>query len=185
MIGLTSEHRCLPRSGQTCPQCGEIIRPPSYCEICGADISPRHVCTPRPLPHICPSSPPPGRCLACGELFPAARFCLTCGAEITPSHRCAAASPTHVHRPDPIHICPSLPLQYCSKCGAVMPSLRYCESCGADVTPIHTCPATQVPHVCPPHLVMPHRCSHCGELMPASKHCIQCGADTTPGHSCK
>ncbi len=185
MSSLTAEHRCLPRSGQACPQCGEVIPPPGYCEICGADLSPQHVCTPRPLPHICPPGLPPGRCLACGELFPAAHFCPTCGAEITPSHHCKAAPPTHVPRPDPIHICPSLPLEHCNQCGALMPSLQYCDKCGADITPLHTCQIVPPHHACPPHLVMPRRCSHCGQAVPVSKHCTQCGADITPVHKCE
>ncbi|MBN1311924.1 MAG: zinc ribbon domain-containing protein [Anaerolineae bacterium] len=180
------EHHCLPRPGRACPQCGEIIPPPTFCERCGADISPPHTCTPRPLPHVCPTSPSPGRCMACGEELPALRFCSTCGADITPSHRCAAAPSTHVHRADPVHICPSLPLGRCDKCGELLPALCFCENCGGEITPPHHCLPVDEPHVCPPYLLIPHRCSHCGEELPALRFCAQCGADNiTSEHICK
>jgi hypothetical protein len=184
VTNLSQEHRCLPRTGQPCPHCGEIMPTPSFCERCGADITPAHFCAPRPLSHVCPPAPPAGRCLACGESLPAAHFCPTCGANITPSHRCKAAPPTHVPRPDPVHLCPALPLGRCGQCGELLPALRFCESCGVEITPTHFCRPRPEPHTCPPYLVMPRRCSHCGETMPAPQHCTQCGADITPRHSC-
>jgi rRNA maturation endonuclease Nob1 len=179
------QHHCLPRPAHSCPQCGEMIPPPTFCETCGADVSSVHVCMPRPLPHICPPAPPPGRCLACGEPLPVRRFCTTCGEEITPSHRCKATLSITVPRPDPLHICPALEIQRCQQCGQIMPPLRFCERCGMDITPPHVCLPPPQTHVCPPYLTMPRRCSHCGELLPKPRHCTQCGADITPKHVCK
>ncbi len=179
------QHHCLPRSARPCPQCGEMIPPPMFCETCGTDISPVHVCAPRPLPHICPPAPPPGRCLACGEPLPARRFCTTCGAEITPSHRCKAVLSITVPRPDPLHICPVLEIQRCQQCGQIMPALRFCEQCGMDITPPHICRPPQQAHTCPPYLTIPRRCPHCGELLPKPQHCTRCGADITPAHICR
>lgn len=181
---IERQHQCLPRAAAPCPHCGEMLGAPAYCETCGADITPRHVCQPRPLPHLCAEKPAVGRCLACGEALPAAHFCKTCGADITPSHRCPAAPPTHVHRADPVHVCPSLKLSRCPDCGEYLPALVYCEDCGVDITPPHVCAPPVEAHGCPPHLTMPRRCSHCGELLPAPRHCAHCGADITPGHVC-
>ena len=124
---LDRQHQCLPLPARPCPHCGEMLQPPTYCETCGADITPPHVCQPHPLPHVCAEHPPVGRCLACGEPFPARRFCVTCGAEITPSHRCPAAPPTYVHRPDPIHVCPSMKQRRCENCGELLPGQVFCE----------------------------------------------------------
>lgn len=180
----STEHHCLPRPAQPCPYCGEMLPPPVFCEICGANILPQHVCSPHPLPHVCADRPTPGLCLACGEELPARRFCATCGAEITPSHRCSAAPPTHIHRPDPIHTCPSLKLPRCDRCGELMPAMRFCETCGVEITPPHICTPQPEAHTCPPVVTMPHRCSTCGELLPKPRHCTQCGADITPQHTC-
>ncbi len=178
------EHRCLPRPARPCPQCGEALPAPAYCEICGDDLTPAHVCALRPLPHACPPRGAAARCVACGEALPAARFCATCGAEITPSHRCSAAPPTHVHRADPIHRCPAEKLTRCDRCGEILPGRAFCEDCGADVTPAHACQPKPAAHACAPHLLMPRRCSHCGEVLPTPQHCVDCGADTTPVHTC-
>jgi len=180
----TVEHHCLPRTAQPCPQCGVMIDPAAYCGICGADISPRHVCTLHPLKHICPPQPPTGRCLDCGQPFPARQFCTTCGADITPSHHCSAAPPTVVHRADPLHRCPVLPHDRCPDCGDLLPALTFCAHCGMETTPAHVCAPAPAVHVCPPHLTMPRRCAHCGETLPAFQHCTQCGVDITPEHSC-
>lgn len=178
------QHQCLPLTAQPCPHCGERLEPPVYCGTCGEDISPAHVCQPHPLPHVCANAVPVGRCLACGESLPESRYCTTCGAVITPSHRCSAAPPTHVHRADPVHVCPSMKLRRCPDCGELLPALVYCEHCGVDITPPHVCQPKAAPHICPPHLMMPRRCSHCGELMSSPQHCTRCGADITPVHQC-
>ncbi len=178
------EHHCLPRAAQPCLQCGEMLPTVTYCAICGADITPRHTCAPRPLEHTCPPMPPPVRCLQCGELLPAALFCTTCGADITPRHRCKAAPLTAVPRPDPLHRCPAYALERCDRCGGLLPGRTYCSRCGMDITPPHVCPPAEQPHVCPPYLTIPRRCPHCGEYLPAPRHCPQCGADITPLHVC-
>lgn len=180
----TVEHRCLPRTAQPCPHCGELIDPPVSCGVCGANVSASHICPPHPLQHICPPLPPTGRCLECGQTLPARQFCPTCGADIMPSHRCPAAPPTHVHRADPLHHCPVLPHERCPVCGELMPPLSFCPDCGMETTAPHVCHPTLVQHVCPPHLTMPRRCSHCGATLPSAQHCTQCGADITPGHVC-
>src|SRR5438105_4204568 len=88
------QHLCLPRTARPCPMCGELLAVATYCGICGEDVTPKHFCTPRPLPHQCSPAGTRGTCIACGQAFPAARFCATCGADITPSHRCSAAPAT-------------------------------------------------------------------------------------------
>jgi hypothetical protein len=180
----TVEHHCLPRTAQTCSLCGELLALPAYCETCGVEISPQHVCPPRPLPHVCPPQPAPGRCLDCGQPLPAKQYCETCGEEITPSHRCPAAPPTHIHRADPLHVCPSMKLQRCPSCRELLPGKQYCTQCGMEITPPHVCHAEPAPHACPPHLLMPRYCSHCGDPLPRSKFCTQCGAEITPAHVC-
>lgn len=178
------DHHCLPRPAPSCPMCGERLSAPVHCGICGADITPAHVCQPHPLPHVCGTPPTPGRCVACGESYPARQFCATCGADITPSHRCRAAPPTQVPRPDPIHRCPALELPRCPACGALLPAMQFCVRCGVEITPVHTCARQQAAHICPPVVTMPRRCPSCGEIKPASQHCTQCGADITPEHVC-
>jgi hypothetical protein len=178
------DHHCLPRTARPCPKCGELLPVSVFCETCGADITPQHVCAPHPLPHVCPPGPAPARCLDCGQALPARLFCRTCGEEITPSHRCPAAPPTHVHRADPVHTCRAEKLQRCSLCGALMPARVFCEQCGMEITPAHVCTPQPTTHICPPVVTMPRRCSHCGEMLPAPKHCAQCGADITPVHVC-
>jgi hypothetical protein len=180
----TVEHRCLPRTAQPCQRCGETLPVAVYCDTCGADISPEHHCPPRALPHVCPPSPPPGRCLACGQEQPRARYCKTCGHDITPSHHCPAAPPTQMRRADPVHVCPAYKIERCRQCGQLMPALAFCEHCGADITPQHVCYPAPAAHVCPPVVTMPRRCSHCGEMLPRPRHCSQCGADITPAHVC-
>lgn len=178
------EHHCLPRPARFCSTCGETISPPVFCGICGEDTTPLHVCVPRPLPHMCGTLPTRGSCLACGQPLPEAIFCTTCGADITPSHRCSAAPPTAIPRPDPLHRCPALELQYCDHCGDLLPAMTFCAYCGVEITAVHTCPPQPETHVCPPLAKMPRRCSKCGEVLPAQQHCIQCGKDITADHLC-
>jgi ribosomal protein L32 len=178
------QHHCLPRAALPCPACGERLAAPEFCEICGEDTTPRHICVPRPLPHLCATLPTRGACLACGQALPEALFCTTCGADITPSHRCPAAPPTTVPRPDPLHRCPALELEYCAHCGGLLPAMTFCARCGMEITAGHTCPPRVETHACPPLAKMPRRCSKCGELLPAHQHCMQCGTDITAEHIC-
>jgi hypothetical protein len=179
-------HHCLPRAAERCLVCGEDCPRPTFCERCGEDVTPPHVCQPHPLPHHCPPAPSPGQCLQCRLPLPKPVFCTTCGADITPGHRCRAAPPTHVHRADPVHICPSTStLPRCPDCGLLLPPKAFCAHCGMETTPPHVCAAPPPTHVCPPLVTMPRRCSHCGELMPARRFCPLCGADLTPEHVCQ
>jgi hypothetical protein len=176
-------HQCLPHPARRCIHCGATLSAPVFCATCGADITPTHHCEPNSLPHICKPLPAIGRCLACGETLPQRRFCASCGADITPSHRCSAAPATHVHRSDPVHVCPVLEVPTCSQCGALLPQ-TFCESCGMDITPLHVCTPVEEAHVCPPVMTMPKRCAKCGEQLPAPRFCEQCGVDLTPTHQC-
>jgi hypothetical protein len=178
------EHHCLPRFAQPCPSCGEQLSAPTFCGICGEDVTPTHVCALRPLPHTHAPMPVRAACLQCGQPMPAAQFCTTCGADVTPSHRCPAAPPTHVHRADPLHRCPTLEVERCSRCNTLLPAMTFCADCGVETTQPHHCPPVQIAHVCPPLVIMPRRCSKCGTSMPQSSHCTQCGTDTTPDHLC-
>jgi hypothetical protein len=178
------QHSCLPRPARLCPMCGESLAIPIYCGTCGVDITPRHVCAPHPLPHVCANTSTRGTCLACGQAFPASLFCKTCGADITPLHQCTAAPATQVRRVDPLHICPALPIQKCVNCGSVMPSMVFCEHCGVEITAPHVCAPQPEAHVCSPLITMPRRCAKCGEIMPAHQHCSCCGTDITATHLC-
>ncbi len=177
-------HHCLPRSAQACPTCGELMALPSFCAVCGDELTPVHRCQPRPLAHVCAARTTQQNCLACGQMMSSPRFCLTCGAEITPSHQCSATSTLEVRRLDPIHKCPVLLIERCTSCGESLPAEVYCGSCGMDITPPHVCHQPNSDHVCSPLVTMPHRCAHCGEYYPSPQHCAQCGADLTPSHIC-
>jgi hypothetical protein len=179
-----SVHHCLPRIAQPCPSCSELMPIPSFCGICGEEITTVHQCRPRPLAHICTTEAALGHCLICGEPMPTARFCLTCGGEITPSHQCSAASATVVRRRDPLHRCPVYGIGRCASCGGLLPARSFCGSCGMEITPPHTCSPPAANHVCSPLVTMPRRCAHCGETFPQSEHCPQCGVDLTSKHVC-
>ena len=177
-------HDCLPRQAQLCPTCGKQMALPSFCAICGEDLTPVHQCQLRPLAHVCAVTTTQQNCLACGETMPNPRFCVTCGADITPSHQCSAASVLEVRRLDPIHKCPVLAIERCVSCGDILPAEVYCGSCGMNITPPHLCHLSVPSHECSPLIIMPHRCAHCGEYHPSPQHCAQCGADLTPQHIC-
>lgn len=179
-----AEHQCLPRPAQTCLMCGEHLPAARFCESCGQDVSPKHMCVPRPLPHTCAPQPLQGRCVLCGEALPARQFCKTCGKDVTAIHLCKSGTAAQVPRAQSVHICPSLPLDYCSVCGALKPGLLFCERCGMAISPQHVCSLQPEIHHCSPHLTIPRRCGRCGEMMPAATYCAQCGAEITPEHTC-
>ncbi len=181
----TAIHQCLPIPSQICQTCGEALPSPAFCECCGEDVSPAHVCLPRPLPHYCASKPTSTRCLICGEELPQAHFCPTCGERLEAIHHCAQAATPQVRRADPVHVCRALSLQYCGKCGGLMPALKFCETCGMDISLQHACPPQTEPHVCAPYLMIPRSCPRCGETMPTLQHCPHCGKNVTPEHVCR
>jgi len=176
-------HQCLPISASVCPNCGEVLSLPTYCDWCGENITPKHACAPRPLPHICGVQPAPARCLNCGEEPPVTRYCPTCGQALHVAHQCATTLP-QVRRASPVHSCRALPVQHCPLCGVLKPALAFCDNCGVDITPQHVCAPGVELHVCPPYQVMPRRCPHCGDIMPALQHCARCGKNITPEHVC-
>ena len=85
-------HVCRAQPLPHCDQCGALVPPLTYCEICGMDITAQHVCQSRAQAHTCaPSLLMPRPCPRCGETLPARTHCNQCGKEITATHVCAKA----------------------------------------------------------------------------------------------
>lgn len=83
-------HICPALKLPRCAQCDALLPALAFCERCGAEITPSHVCAPRVEPHVCPPHlTMPRRCSHCGEPLPAPRHCAHCGADVTLAHVCA------------------------------------------------------------------------------------------------
>lgn len=83
-------HICPVMELPHCETCGELLPPRQFCPDCGVEITPPHVCQPKPEEHVCPPVVLiPRRCSHCGELLPEPQHCTQCGADITPEHVCA------------------------------------------------------------------------------------------------
>ena len=177
-------HRCIPVSLKPCPMCGEKLAAPQFCEHCGENITPQHVCKPKPLAHNCSTVEPPTRCLTCGEVIPAARYCITCRELLPAFHQCVTSGVPTVRRSPPVHVCRAQPLPRCDRCGALLPPQTFCERCGMEITVQHTCKTLTQNHTCAPYLLIPRLCPRCGETLPARSHCTQCGKEITAEHTC-
>jgi|WetSurMetagenome_2_1015567.scaffolds.fasta_scaffold731019_1 hypothetical protein len=86
---IVNYHRCfnLPRLS-TCHSCGMPLPSPSYCTICGMDISQLHICIANSTFHICLPMHLDSRCLFCGEYLPTPVYCSRCGMDISERHTC-------------------------------------------------------------------------------------------------
>ncbi|WP_198671968.1 double zinc ribbon domain-containing protein, partial [Desertihabitans aurantiacus] len=93
-----------PRTSPRCPACGTVVEPhDSFCEACGADLSPTEVApveAGQEIPVSVSTSARPGdaegpagdqpaadpgpRCAECGGEVGADGYCLTCGARARP-----------------------------------------------------------------------------------------------------
>lgn len=86
-------HRCPALPIQKCVTCNATMPSTAYCDHCGVEITPPHICLPAvENQHACsPLMTMPRRCAKCGELMPAYQHCTQCGSDITSAHQCNLA----------------------------------------------------------------------------------------------
>ncbi len=180
-------HICLTKRSMTCYTCGLPYSQPEFCMNCGMDISPVHICQPRPTIHLCHPLRFAGQCSICRSPLPLPIFCTSCGMDISEPHVCINDQlPFNTFRPSlrNIHRCTSFRFSRCHLCGESLTPPSYCGSCGRDISTPHVCIPKPVLHRCN-FIRINQRCRICGEMLPSPMYCSRCGADIAESHVCR
>jgi len=179
-------HVCNTKLSLPCFKCGEMIPPPSYCSVCGVDVSSPHICQPKPQIHRCIVQMSSRTCRHCQMPLPITQYCRSCGMDITEPHVCRSKDysqvPTRSFKP--VHVCRNVfRVETCIACGLPLPPPAYCASCGSDISSQHVCKPISPVHHCAPRIAV-GTCLNCNLPLPIPYFCRSCGKDISEPHKC-